>query len=177
MAYEVTRDLPLEPIDIETPLEPMRAEHLAGKKLCIVSILRAGNGIIGGDAGFGALGACRAYRAVSRSGHVCVPVEYYLKLPVISRSDWSSWWIRCWRREIQATAAATRLKQAGVNRDEVRLPDRCPGGACAASRPFTEAHPDVPVFVGAIVDRELDSHGYIRPTDLAMREIAFYGTK
>ena len=48
MAYEVTRDLPLEPIDIETPLEPMRAEHLAGKKLCIVSILRAGNGILEG---------------------------------------------------------------------------------------------------------------------------------
>ena len=48
MAYEVMRDLPLEPIDIETPLEPMRAEHLAGKKLCIVSILRAGNGILEG---------------------------------------------------------------------------------------------------------------------------------
>ena len=48
MAYEVMRDLPLEPIDIETPLEPMRAEHLAGKKLCLVSILRAGNGILEG---------------------------------------------------------------------------------------------------------------------------------
>src|ERR1700738_5019079 len=48
MAYEGTRSLPLEPIDIETPLEPMRTEHLAGKKLCIVSILRAGNGILDG---------------------------------------------------------------------------------------------------------------------------------
>src|ERR1700720_3194317 len=48
MAYEVTRDLPLEPVEIETPLEPMRAERVAGKKLCIVSILRAGNGILEG---------------------------------------------------------------------------------------------------------------------------------
>ena len=48
MAYEVTRDLPLEPVTIETPLETMRAEHVAGKKLCIVSILRAGNGILDG---------------------------------------------------------------------------------------------------------------------------------
>src|SRR4051812_729733 len=48
MAYEVTRDLPLEPVEIETPLEAMRTERLAGKKLCIVSILRAGNGILEG---------------------------------------------------------------------------------------------------------------------------------
>jgi uracil phosphoribosyltransferase len=48
MAYEVTRDLPLEPVDIATPLETMRAERVAGKKLCIVSILRAGNGILEG---------------------------------------------------------------------------------------------------------------------------------
>src|SRR5450631_4439563 len=48
LAYEVTRDLKLEPITIETPLESMQAERLAGKKLCLVSILRAGNGILEG---------------------------------------------------------------------------------------------------------------------------------
>src|SRR5258708_29715793 len=80
MAYEVTRDLPLQPIDIETPLEPMRAEHLSGKKLCIVSILRAGNGILEGmldlvpSARVGHIGICRGPRPLPA-------VEYYLKLP------------------------------------------------------------------------------------------------
>src|SRR6202453_4692226 len=80
MAYEVTRDLPLEPIDIETPLEPMHTEHLAGKKLCIVSILRAGNGILEGmldlvpSARVGHIGLYRDPATLR-------PVEYYLKLP------------------------------------------------------------------------------------------------
>src|SRR5271156_6911781 len=80
MAYEVMRDLPLEPIDIETPLEPMRAEHLAGKKLCIVSILRAGNGILDGMLDLvpsARVGHIVLYRAPA----TLMPVEYYLKLP------------------------------------------------------------------------------------------------
>src|SRR4030088_709058 len=80
MAYEVTRALPLEPIDIETPLETMRAEHLAGKKLCIVSILRAGNGILDGVLGLGP--AARGGRSGLYRDHATLrPVEYYLKLP------------------------------------------------------------------------------------------------
>src|SRR5580692_9575016 len=80
MAYEVMRDLPLEPIDIETPMEPMRAEHLAGKKLCLVSILRAGNGILDGmldlvpSARVGHIGIYREPRTLQA-------IEYYLKLP------------------------------------------------------------------------------------------------
>src|SRR3954471_4439231 len=80
MAYEVTRDLPLQEIDIETPLEPMRADYLSGKKLCVVSILRAGNGILEGmldlvpSARVGHIGLYRDPATLQ-------PVEYYLKLP------------------------------------------------------------------------------------------------
>src|SRR5271169_5575138 len=113
MAYEVTRDLPLETISIETPLEPMRAEHLAGKKLCIVSILRAGNGILEGmldlvpSARIGHIGLYRDPATLQ-------PVEYYLKLP----SDIAERAVILVDPMLatgnSATAAASRLKQAGV---------------------------------------------------------------
>src|ERR1700735_660038 len=80
MAYEVTRDLKLEPIEIETPLENMQAEHLVGKKLCLVSILRAGNGILEGmldlvpSARVGHIGLYRDPAPLQ-------PIQYYLKLP------------------------------------------------------------------------------------------------
>jgi uracil phosphoribosyltransferase len=170
MAYEVTRDLPLEPIDIETPLEPMRAEHLAGKKLCIVSILRAGNGILDGmldlvpSARVGHIGLYRDPATLQA-------VEYYLKLP----SDIAE------RQVIlvdpmlatgnSAVAAATRMKQAGVTAMKFVCLLAAPEGIAT----FTEAHPDIPVFAGAI-DRELDSHGYIRP-GLGDAGDRFYGTR
>src|ERR1700760_1142847 len=80
MAFEVTRDLPPEAIDIETPLEAMRTEPLAGKKLCVVSILRAGNGILEGmldlvpSARVGHIGLYRDHATLR-------PVEYYFKIP------------------------------------------------------------------------------------------------
>ena len=80
LAYEVTRDLPLELVEIETPMEPMDAPSLAGKKLCFVSILRAGNGILDGmldlvpSARVGHIG-------LYRDPATLIPVEYYLKLP------------------------------------------------------------------------------------------------
>jgi uracil phosphoribosyltransferase len=170
MAYEVTRDLPLQSIDIETPLEPMRAERLAGKKLCLVSILRAGNGILEGmldlvpSARVGHIG-------LYRDPDTLRAVEYYLKLP----SDIAE------RQVIlvdpmlatgnSAAAAAARLKQAGVTAMKFVCLLAAPEGIAT----FTAAHPDVPVFTGAI-DRELDSHGYIRP-GLGDAGDRFYGTK
>src|SRR5689334_18961544 len=80
LAYEVTRDLPLAPIAIDTPLEPMPSPHLAGRKLCFVSILRAGNGILDGmldlvpSARVGHVGLYRDHATLR-------PVQYYLKLP------------------------------------------------------------------------------------------------
>jgi uracil phosphoribosyltransferase len=170
MAYEVTRDLPLEPIDIETPMEPMRAEHLAGKKLCIVSILRAGNGILEGmldlvpSARVGHIG-------LYRDPVTLRPVEYYLKLP----SDVADRLVilvdPMLATGYSAVAAATRLKQAGVTAMKFVCLIAAPEGI----ETFGQAHPDVPVFAGA-VDRELDGHGYIRP-GLGDAGDRFYGTR
>jgi len=170
MAYEVMRDLPLQPIDIETPLEPIRTEILAGKKLCIVSILRAGNGILEGmldlvpSARVGHIG-------LYRDPVTLRPVEYYLKLP----SDITE------RQVIlvdpmlatghSAVAAASRLKQAGVTTLKFVCLIAAPEGIAT----FSDAHPDVPVFTCAI-DRELDEHGYIRP-GLGDAGDRLYGTK
>jgi uracil phosphoribosyltransferase len=170
MAYEVTRDLPLEPIDIETPLEPMRADHLAGKKLCIVSILRAGNGILEGmldlvpSARVGHIG-------LYRDPVTLRPVEYYLKLPSEIEERLVILVDPMLATGHSAVAAATRLKQAGTSAMKFVCLLAAPEGIAT----FTEAHPDVPVFTGAI-DRELDGHGYIRP-GLGDAGDRFYGTR
>ena len=170
MAYEVTRDLKLEPIEIETPLETMQAEHLAGKKLCIVSILRAGNGILDGmldlvpSARVGHIGLYRDHATLR-------PVEYYLKLP----SDVADRLVilvdPMLATGYSAVAAADRLKQAGVTAMKFVCLLAAPEGIAA----FTGAHPDVPVFTGAI-DRALDGNGYIRP-GLGDAGDRFYGTR
>jgi uracil phosphoribosyltransferase len=170
MAYEVMRDLPLEPVDIETPLEPMRAEHLAGKKLCIVSILRAGNGILDGmldlvpSARVGHIG-------LYRDPETLRPVEYYLKLPSDIQERSVILVDPMLATGHSAAAAATRLKQAGVTAMKFVCLIAAPEGIAV----FAEAHPDVPIFTAAI-DRELDGHGYIRP-GLGDAGDRFYGTR
>ena len=126
MAYEVTRDLPLQPIDIETPLESMRAEHLSGKKLCIVSILRAGNGILEGMLDL--VPSARAgHIGLYRDPKTLQPVEYYLKLPTDIAERLVILVDPMLATGNSATAAATRLKQAGVTRDEVPVLAGGPG--------------------------------------------------
>jgi uracil phosphoribosyltransferase len=170
MAYEVTRDLKLEPTEIETPLEAMRTEHLAGKKLCIVSILRAGNGILEGmldlvpSARVGHIG-------LYRDPATLLPVEYYLKLPADIADRLVILVDPMLATGHSAAAAAARLKQAGVTAMKFVCLLAAPEGIAT----FTSEHPDVPVFTGA-VDRELDSHGYIRP-GLGDAGDRFYGTR
>ena len=170
MAYEVTRDLPLQPIDIQTPLEPMQAERVAGKQLCIVSILRAGNGILEGmldlvpSARVGHIG-------LYRDPETLQPVEYYLKLP----SDVAERLVilvdPMLATGYSAVAAASRLKQAGVTSMKFVCLIAAPEGI----ETFGQAHSDVPIFTGAI-DRQLDSHGYIRP-GLGDAGDRLYGTR
>ena len=170
MAYEVTRDLPLEPVDIETPLEPMQAERLAGKKLCLVSILRAGNGILDGmldlvpSARVGHIGLYRDPTTLQA-------VEYYLKLPTDIAERLVIVVDPMLATGHSAAAAVTRLKQKGV----AHLKFVCLLSAPEGLRSFNAAHPDVPVFTAA-VDRQLDSHGYIRP-GLGDAGDRFYGTR
>ncbi len=157
MAYEVTRNLALETIAIETPLEPMEAPALAGKKLCFVPILRAGNGILDGmldlvpSARVGHIG-------LYRDPETLVPVEYYLKLP----DDMAERLVIVVDPMLatghSAAAAVGRLKDVGATQILFVCLLAAPEGLAL----FTGEHPDVPVFTAA-VDRGLDEHGYIRP--------------
>ncbi len=170
MAYEVTRDLPLEWIDIESPLEPMKSEYLAGKKLCLVSILRAGNGILEGmldlmpSARVGHIGLYRDHATLQ-------PVEYYLKLPTDVAERLCILVDPMLATGNSATVAATRLKEAGVTQMKFVCLLAAPEGVEA----FSKAHPDVPIYTGA-VDRQLDGNGYIRP-GLGDAGDRFYGTR
>ncbi len=170
IAYEVTRDLPIEHVPIDTPLEPMQAPYLSGKKLCFVPILRAGVGILDGmldlvpSARVGHIG-------LYRDPATLVPVEYYLKLP----EDLSERLVVCVDPMLatghSAAAALTRLRQAGA----AQLRFVCLVAAPEGIEVLRHEHPDVAVFAAAI-DRELDTHGYIRP-GLGDAGDRLYGTK
>ena len=157
LGYEATRDLPLENVPIETPLEPMQAPRLAGKKLCIVSVLRAGNGLLEGMLDL--IPSARiGYIGLARDEATLQPAEYYLKLPgelgqrpVLVADPMLA-------TGNSAIAAVTRLKQAGATRIKFVCLLAAPEGLAA----FAAAHPDVPVLTAAI-DRQLDHRGYIQP--------------
>lgn len=157
LAYEVTRDLPLELIDIETPIAPMRAPALAGKKLCFVSVLRAGNGILEGmldlvpSARVGHIGLYRDPTTLQA-------IEYYFKVPddiperdVIVVDPMLA-------TAHSGIAAVGRLKTRGARTVKFVCLVAAPEGIAA----FQAAHPDVPIFTAA-VDEKLNEHGYIVP--------------
>jgi len=157
MCYEVTRDLPLEEVPIQTPLEPMTAQKISGKKLCLVSILRAGNGIL--DGMLDAVPSARVgHIGLYRDPATLQPVQYYLKLPEDIASRFVIVADPMLATGHSAVAALARLKDAGVTQLSFVSLIAAPEGLAAMAR----AHPDVPVFTCA-VDRCLDEHGYIRP--------------
>ena len=170
LAYEVTRDLPLENLRIETPMEGMEAPFLSGKKLCFVPILRAGTGILDGmldlipSARVGHIG-------LYRDPSTLVPVEYYLKLPDDIPERLVVVVDPMLATGHSAAAALTRLRQAGA----AQLRFVCLLAAPEGLAVLHDEHPDVPVFTAA-VDRCLDEHGYIRP-GLGDAGDRLYGTK
>jgi uracil phosphoribosyltransferase len=157
LGYEVLRDLPLEPIVIETPLEEMQAVQVSGKKLCFISVLRAGAGILDGILDL---------VPAARIGHVGLyrdpvthePVEYYFKVPEDMGARLCIVVDPMLATGHSAAAAVTRLKAAGARTIKFVCLLAVPEGLAA----FEAAHPDVPVFTAAI-DRQLDDHAYIRP--------------
>jgi uracil phosphoribosyltransferase len=157
LGYEVLRDLPLEPIVIETPLEEMQAVQVSGKKLCFISVLRAGAGILDGILDL---------VPAARIGHVGLyrdpvthePVEYYFKVPENMGERLCIVVDPMLATGHSAAAAVTRLKAAGARTIKFVCLLAVPEGLAA----FEAAHPDVPVFTAAI-DRQLDDHAYIRP--------------
>jgi uracil phosphoribosyltransferase len=170
LGYEVTRDLVLSKRDIETPLEPMESPVLAGKKLCFVSILRAGNGLLDG---------MLTLMPSARVGHVglyrdpttLVAVEYYYKVPQDIGERLAIVVDPMLATANSAIAAVDRLKQGGAGNLKFVCILASPEGVEA----FNNAHPDVPIF-SAAVDRELNDHGYILP-GLGDAGDRIYGTR
>ena len=157
MAYEATRDLPLAPTPVETPLELMTGEAVSGKKLTLVPILRAGLGMVEGvlrlvpAARVGHIGLYRDHSTLE-------PVDYYFKVP----GDASE-------REFfvldpmlatggSAVSAVASLKRAGAT----RIKFLCLVAAPVGVRRLAAAHPDVTIYAAAL-DRELNEQGYILP--------------
>ncbi len=157
MAYEVTRELEEEEVEVQTPLERTTGHRIAGKKLVIVPVLRAGLGMVEGllrlipSARVGHVGMARDEDSLK-------PVEYYFKIPGEANL----------RRFIvvdpmlatggSAGAAIAGLRQRGAR----RISFMCLVAAPEGVRALSTAHPDVPIYAAAL-DRELNDVGYILP--------------
>ncbi|WP_332777768.1 uracil phosphoribosyltransferase [Polaromonas sp.] len=157
MAYEVTRDMPLQDIEVETPLETMTGKIIDGKKVVLVSILRAGNGFLDGFLNV-VPGARVGHIGLYRDPQTLQPVEYFFKMPQEMQE-----------RDIvvvdpmlatgnSAIAAVDRLKKLKPKSIKFVCLLTCPEGIAALQK----AHPDVPIYTAAI-DRQLNDHGYILP--------------
>ena len=157
MCYEATRGLKLADVEIETPITKTQAKELAGKKMAVIPILRAGLGMVEGmltmvpAAKIGHIG-------LYRDPETLKPVEYYCKLPA-----------DCGDREVfvtdpmlatggSAAAAISMLKEKGVKNIRFMCIIAAPEGV----KVLEEAHPDVDIYIGAL-DDHLNEHGYIVP--------------
>ena len=157
ICYEATRDLPLEDVEIETPICKTNVKQLKGRKMAIVPILRAGLGMVDGilslipAAKIGHIGLYRDPESLQ-------PVEYYCKLPA-----------DCAEREVfvvdpmlatggSSVAAIQMLKDRGCKKIHFMCILAAPEGVKA----MQEAHPDVDMYIGAL-DEKLNDHGYIVP--------------
>jgi uracil phosphoribosyltransferase len=170
MLYEVTRDLPLARVPIETPLCAIEAPVIEGKKLCLIAILRAGDGIVAGmldlipSARVGHIG-------LYRDPTTLVAVEYYYKVPDNLAERLVVVVDPLLATGNTAIAAVDRLKESGARQVKFVCLVAAPEGLAA----FREAHPDVPVYAAA-VDERLDERAFIVPGigDVGDR---LYGTK
>ncbi len=157
MAYEATADLPIDPVTVETPLERAGGWHLAGKKLTLVPILRAGLGMVEGilrlvpSARVGHIGLYRDHDTLE-------PVDYYFKVPADAAERDFFLLDPMLATGGSAVSAIASLKRVGATR--IRL--LCLVAAPEGVRRVHAAHPDVPVFCAAL-DRELNENGYILP--------------
>lgn len=170
LGYEVTRDLPLTTVEVETPITKMTAPRLKGKKMALISILRAGNGLLEGmldlipSARVGHVGLYRDPKTL-------VAVEYYFKVPrdlgdrlVIVVDPMLA-------TGNSAAAAVSRIKEGGA----VNIKFVCLLAAPEGIEAFGKAHPDVHIYTAAI-DDHLNDHGYIVP-GLGDAGDRLYGTK
>ena len=170
MCYEATRDLPLEEVEVETPVAIAKCKRLAGKKVAIVPILRAGLGMVDGmvsmipNAKVGHIG-------LFRDPETLEPVKYYFKMPPDIEE-----------RDVivvdpmlatggSASASLTFLKEAGANHIKLMCIIGCPEGVARIQKD----HPDVDIYVAGL-DSHLNDHGYIVP-GLGDAGARIFGTK
>lgn len=157
LAYEVTRELDMTTTHIETPLQPMDAPTLDGKKLALISILRAGNGLLDGILEL--IPAARVgFVGLYRDPETLQPVQYYCKVP--DRLDERICIVvdPMLATGNSSVAAIDLLKQSGAK--NIRF--LCLLAAPEGVQRMKEAHPDVPI-VTASLDSHLNDHGYIVP--------------
>lgn len=157
MAYELTRDMPTQPVEVETPLEKTTGRMIDGKKTVLVPILRAGLGLVDGMLDV-VPGARVGHIGLYRDPATLAAVEYYFKMPEHLHERDAIVLDPMLATGHSAAAAVTRLKAAGPR--SIRL-------ACLLAAPegiahLHAAHPDVALYVCAI-DRCLNDHGYILP--------------
>ncbi len=157
LAYEVTRELPMTTVTIDTPLQPMQAPLIEGKKLALVSILRAGNGLLDGILEL--IPAARVgFVGLYRDPETLQPVQYYFKVPKGLDERLTIAVDPMLATGNSSVAAIDLLKQAGARDIRVLCLLASPEGVAR----MKEAHPDVPVITAAL-DERLDEHGYIVP--------------
>ncbi len=157
MGYELTRDLPLENIDIETPIQKMAAHRISGKKLAIVPILRAGLGMVDG---------LLKLVPVAKVGHIGLyrdpethkPVEYYCKLPADIEQRLVILVDPMLATGGSACDALSMLKAHGCKNIKFMCLVAAPEGV----KVVQEAHPDVDIYTAAL-DEKLNDHAYIVP--------------
>lgn len=157
MGYEVTRDLPLEDMEIETPLCKMTGKVISGKKLAVVPILRAGLGMVDGLLELVPV-AKVGHIGLYRNPETHLPIEYYCKLPM----DISERIVIVVDPMLatggSACDALTKLKERGCTHLRLMCLVAAPEGVAAVQK----AHPDVDIYVAA-VDEKLNEHAYIVP--------------
>lgn len=157
MAYEVTKDLETEPVEIVTPLERTTGVKIAGKKLALVPILRAGLGMVEGitqlipSARIGHIGLYRDHDTLE-------PVSYYFKTPPAHEERDFFILDPMLATGGSASDASTKIKHAGARSIRLLSLVAAPAGVAR----MLKNHPDVPIYVAGL-DRELNEHGYILP--------------
>src|SRR5260221_2263576 len=157
LAYEVTRDLPTENVTIRTPLAEISSPVITGRKQCIVSILRAGNGMLDGMLEL-LPAATVGHIGLYRDPATLEPVEYYFKVPGDIAERMGIVVDPRLATGNSAAAAITRLKEHGVTTVKMVCLLAAPEGV----RCMLERHPDVSITVAAL-DDHLNDHGYIVP--------------
>ena len=171
LAYEVTRDLPLEPVTIETPLQPMEGRQIQGKKLVLAPILRAGVGFLDGMLSL-VPSARVAHVGLYRDPDTLEAVEYYFKAPVgPRRPDRAGPRPDAGHRATRPSRPWTGSRRGAPRTSASSACWRRPEGLAK----FQAAHPDVPVWTAAI-DSHLNEHGYIVP-GLGDAGDRMYGTR